>query len=152
MRKKERQRIIRRLLSTNDLETQEDFVKILSNQNIWVTQATISRDIKEMQLVKVPSPNGGYRYSLPTQKNVDTEKKLVQSIQDSFVSIDTQDKLVFMKVLPGSGPIISSLLYQLKNDDVFGTLGDDNTVLVICVSDSAAEAFKNRVNEMLKGI
>ncbi len=152
MRKKERQRIIRRLLSTNDLETQEDFVKILSNQNIWVTQATISRDIKEMQLVKVPSPNGGYRYSLPTQKNVDTEKKLVQSIQDSFVSIDTQDKLVFMKVLPGSGPIISSLLYQLKNDDVFGTLGDDNTVLVICVSDSAAEALKNRVNEMLKGI
>lgn len=152
MRKKDRQRIIRSLLSTNDLETQEDFVKVLADQNVWVTQATISRDIKEMQLVKVPSPNGGYRYSLPTQKNVDTEKKLVQSIQDSFVSIDTQDKLVFMKVLPGSGPIISSLLYQLKFDDVFGTLGDDNTVLVICVSDQAAIDFKNRVNEMLTGI
>lgn len=68
MRKKERQRLIKQLLVSNDIQRQEDFVSLLSEQGVKVTQATVSRDIKDMQLVKVPSITGGYRYSLPTQK------------------------------------------------------------------------------------
>lgn len=74
MRKKERQRLIKQLLTSNNIQRQEDFVSLLEDQGIKVTQATVSRDIKDMQLVKVPSVTGGYRYSLPTQKNIDTEK------------------------------------------------------------------------------
>ncbi|KRK69839.1 arginine repressor ArgR [Lentilactobacillus buchneri DSM 20057] len=149
MRKKERQRLIKQLLTSNNIQRQEDFVSLLDKQGIKVTQATVSRDIKDMQLVKVPSVTGGYRYSLPTQKNIDTEKKLVQSIRDSFVSVDSQDKLVFMKVLPGSGPVISSLMYQMNYSGIFGTLGDDNTVLIICKTEADAINMRNQINSML---
>ncbi len=74
MKKQERQRYIKRLLSSNEIERQEDFVSLLRAENIEVTQATISRDIKDMQLVKVPSATGGYHYSMPVQKQMDTEK------------------------------------------------------------------------------
>lgn len=149
MRKKERQRLIKQLLTSNNIQRQEDFVSLLDKQGIKVTQATVSRDIKDMQLVKVPSVTGGYRYSLPTQKNIDTEKKLVQSIRDSFVSVDSQDKLVFMKVLPGSGPVISSLMYQMNYSRIFGTLGDDNTVLIIGKTEADAINMRNQINSML---
>ncbi|GAW72506.1 arginine repressor [Lentilactobacillus parakefiri] len=149
MRKKERQRLIKQLLASNNIQRQEDFVSLLDKQGIKVTQATVSRDIKDMQLVKVPSVTGGYRYSLPTQKNIDTEKKLVQSIRDSFVSVDSQDKLVFMKVLPGSGPVISSLMYQMNYSGIFGTLGDDNTVLIIGKTEADAINMRNQINSML---
>ena len=149
MRKKERQRLIKQLLTSNNIQRQEDFVSLLDKQGIKVTQATVSRDIKDMQLVKVPSVTGGYRYSLPTQKNIDTEKKLVQTIRDSFVSVDSQDKLVFMKVLPGSGPVISSLLYQMNYSGIFGTLGDDNTVLIIGKTEEDALNIRNQINSML---
>ncbi|GAA3195237.1 arginine repressor [Lentilactobacillus kefiri] len=149
MRKKERQRLIKQLLTSNNIQRQEDFVALLDKQGIKVTQATVSRDIKDMQLVKVPSVTGGYRYSLPTRKNIDTEKKLVQTIRDSFVSVDSQDKLVFLKVLPGSGPVISSLMYQMNYSGIFGTIGDDNTVLIIGKTEEDALNVRNQINGML---
>lgn len=149
MRKKERQRLIKQLLTSNNIQRQEDFVSLLEDQGIKVTQATVSRDIKDMQLVKVPSVTGGYRYSLPTQKNIDTEKKLVQTVRDSFVSVDSLDKFVYMKLLPGSGPVISSLLYQMNYSGIFGTLGDDNTVLIICKTDADAITILDQINNML---
>lgn len=149
MRKKERQRLIKQLLVSNDIQRQEDFVSLLSEQGVKVTQATVSRDIKDMQLVKVPSITGGYRYSLPTQKNVDTEKKLIQTIRDSFVSVDSQDKFVFMKVLPGNGPVISTLLYQMNYSEIFATIGDDSTVFIVCKTDEDAADFRGRINSMV---
>lgn len=149
MRKKERQRLIKQLLTSNNIQRQEDFVALLDKQGIKVTQATVSRDIKDMQLVKVPSVTGGYRYSLPTRKNIDTEKKLVQTIRDSFVSVDSQDKLVFLKVLPGSGPVISSLMYQMNYSGIFGTIGDDDTVLIIGKTEEDALNVRNQINGML---
>ncbi|GEP22794.1 MAG: arginine repressor [Lentilactobacillus diolivorans] len=149
MRKKERQRLIKQLLTSNNIQRQEDFVSLLGDQGIRVTQATVSRDIKDMQLVKVPSVTGGYRYSLPTQKNVDTEKKLIQTIRDSFVSVASQDKMIFMKVLPGSGPVISSLLYQMNYSGIFGTIGDDSTVLIVCKTEESTADFRERIDNML---
>ena len=111
MRKKERQRLIKQLLTSNNIQRQEDFVSLLDKQGIKVTQATVSRDIKDMQLVKVPS--------------------------------------VTMKVLPGSGPVISSLMYQMNYSGIFGTLGDDNTVLIICKTEADAINMRNQINSML---
>ena len=70
MRKVDRQRLLRNLIQTHEIERQEDFVKLLQAEQIEVTQATISRDIKEMQLVKVPNTDEGYHYSLPLEKKI----------------------------------------------------------------------------------
>ncbi|WP_282803576.1 arginine repressor [Secundilactobacillus kimchicus] len=149
MKKQDRQRLIRRLLNTQDVERQEDFVRLLEEQGIHVTQATISRDIKEMQLVKVPSISGRYRYNLPVQKKLDAKKKLKRTLQDAYVSFSVQGKDTFLKVLPGNGPAVASLIDQIKYDFVFGAIGDDNTVLTICKNDAGALALKDEIEDLL---
>lgn len=149
MKKQERQRYIKRLLSSKEIERQEDFVSLLHAENIEVTQATISRDIKDMQLVKVPSATGGYHYSLPVQKKMDTEKKLKRTLKDAYVSYATQDKFVLIKVLPGNGPALASLVEAMHYEHVFGTLGDDSTVLIICKSLDATLELQQTLQRLL---
>lgn len=151
MRKAERQQYLRQLMNQYSIERQEDFVSLLDGQGIKVTQATISRDIKEMQLVKVPSIGGGYHYSLPVQKQLDTQKKLRRTLGDAVISMDIQDKLVVLHVQPGNGPALSTLISQMNYEDVFCTLGDDSTVLLICRSDSGAQQMLNLINELIEG-
>lgn len=150
VKKQDRQRLIRQLLSSQDIERQEDFVRLLEEQNIHVTQATISRDIKEMQLVKVPAASGGYRYNMPIQKTLDTKKKLKRTLQDAYVSVAVQGKDVIIKVLPGNGPATSALIDQMDFDFVFGTIGDDKTVLAICTDDDGALQLQSVINELLE--
>lgn len=149
MKKQDRQRHLKRLLNTQEIERQEDFVRLLKAEDIEVTQATISRDIKEMQLVKVPSANGGYHYSLPVQKKLDTEKKLKRTLQDAYNSYASQDKMVLIKVLPGNGPALAALFDQMHYDAVFGTLGDDDTVLIICKSVEGTIDIQQTIQRLL---
>lgn len=149
MKKQERQRYIKRLLSSNEIERQEDFVKMLRAEDIDVTQATISRDIKDMQLVKVPSATGGYHYSMPVQKQMDTEKKLKRTLKDAYVSYATQDKFVLIKVLPGNGPALATLIEAMHYDEIFGTLGDDAHVLIICKSLAMTLELQQKIQRLL---
>lgn len=149
MKKQERQRYIKRLLSSNEIERQEDFVKLLRAEDIDVTQATISRDIKDMQLVKVPSTTGGYHYSMPVQKQMDTEKKLKRTLKDAYVSYATQDKFVLIKVLPGNGPALATLIEAMHYDEIFGTLGDDAHVLIICKSLAMTLELQQKIQRLL---
>lgn len=100
MRKIDRQRIIRRILQENAIYRQEDLVAILQAKGIEVTQATISRDVKDMQLLKVPTPNGEYRYSVPPSVKTSTEKKLNRILKEAYVSSDFLRDMCVFKVLP----------------------------------------------------
>nr|SFZ88184.1 Arginine pathway regulatory protein ArgR, repressor of arg regulon [Loigolactobacillus rennini] len=139
MRKSERQRLIRQLLKAHDIQKQEEFVTLLAAAGVKVTQATVSRDIKEMQLVKVPSSNGGYRYSLPSKQRVDTKKKLQRVLADAYVSMAVQDYFIVLKALPGNAAAIATLIDQINFADVFGTIGGDDTVLIIAKTPAAAQ-------------
>lgn len=150
MKKQERQNIIRQLLSDHEIKKQEDFVALLKQEGVEVTQATVSRDMSEMQLLKVPAQGGGYRYSVPPQKTVNASRKLRQTISDSFVSMKSQTNMVFIKVIPGSGPVVANLLEQMNFPEVFGTLGDDASVLVICTNDEERENFEVKINQMVQ--
>lgn len=150
LKKQERQNIIRQLLADHEIKKQEDFVNLLKEKGVDVTQATVSRDMSEMQLLKVPAQNGGYRYSMPPQKTVNASRKLRQTISDSFVSMRSQGNFIFIKVLPGSGPIVANLLEQMAFSEVFGTLGDDSSVLVICTNEAACMYLETKINQMIQ--
>jgi transcriptional regulator of arginine metabolism len=149
MRKSERQQLIRQLLTEHDIQKQEDFVTLLAEQNVPVTQATISRDIKDMQLIKVPAPSGGYRYSLPVKKKLDTEKKLKRTLYDAYVSIAIQDYFIVLKALPGNGQAIATLVDQLNLTGLFGTIGGDDTVLMIAKSPADAQTVYEKITSLL---
>lgn len=131
MRKRERHRLITRLLNEQDVQKQEDFVGLLQERGVSVTQATISRDIKELKLVKVPAQSGGYRYNIPQETTEDVYGKLDKILKTAFVSIDRMDKFVILKTLPGNASALANLIEKQYVKELFATLNDDDNVLMI---------------------
>ena len=109
-----------------------------------VTQATISRDIKEMKLVKVPSQKGGYRYSIPQETSEDVIAKLEKILKAAFVSVDRMDKFVILRTLPGNASALANLIDKQYAKELFGTLNDDDNVLMITKTEADAETLFKR--------
>ena len=108
MNKGQRHIRIRDIIAKHEIETQDDLVDSLKNAGYNVTQATVSRDIKELHLEKVPLPNGNYKYSLPADQRLKKKKKLRRALSDAFVSIDGASHFLVMKTLPGNAHVIGS--------------------------------------------
>ncbi|WP_258089168.1 arginine repressor [Weissella fangxianensis] len=137
--KKERQLAIRELIAQKNIQRQEDLVAELNRVGWEVTQATISRDISEMQLVKVPLETGGFAYAIVAQ--TDALVRIKRIMQEPTTTIRTQDNFVMITVLPGTGPALKSALEEADFDELFGMLGDDSDVLIILNRDVQASEF-----------
>ncbi|GIM44541.1 arginine repressor [Collibacillus ludicampi] len=135
---------IRELVSTRDIETQEELVELLREAGFQVTQATISRDIKELHLVKVPTTDGRYKYALPAEPTYNPEAKLRRLLIDSFVSIDRAENLIVMKTLPGNAHAVGALIDAMDWNDILGTICGDDTILIISRSSERASDIVNR--------
>lgn len=136
---------IRDIISKYEIETQEQLVQSLKDAGVDVTQATVSRDIKEMHLIKVPTASGSYKYSLPRAHEFNIEQKLHRAMTDAFVSIDGAGHFLVLKTLPGNAQAIGSLLDNLKWEQMLGTICGDDTCLIICRD----ESYVNEVTEKL---
>ncbi len=101
MNKGQRQIRIRDIITNFEVETQDQLVDSLKAAGVDVTQATVSRDIKELHLIKVPLPDGSYKYSLPPVHKYNTEQKLHRMLTDAFVSIDGASHFIILKTLAG---------------------------------------------------
>ncbi|WP_391116025.1 transcriptional regulator AhrC/ArgR [Psychrobacillus sp. L3] len=149
MNKGQRHIRIRDIISNNEIETQDDLVDFLKNAGYNVTQATVSRDIKELHLVKVPLPSGHYKYSLPADQRFNPSQKLRRALTDAFVSIDGASHFLVMKTLPGNAHSIGSLIDYLDWTEILGTICGDDTCLILCREESDCEVVKKRLLEML---
>ncbi|RXT13796.1 transcriptional regulator ArgR [Ammoniphilus sp. CFH 90114] len=149
MNKGQRHIKIREIIVNNDIETQDELVEILRELGYNVTQATVSRDIKELHLVKVPTNDGRYKYSLPADQRFNPQQKLKRTLMDSFVSIDQADNLLVMKTMPGNAHAIGALIDNLDWQDILGTICGDDTILIICRNMAAADESTKRFLDML---
>ncbi|HEI9249632.1 TPA: transcriptional regulator ArgR [Staphylococcus aureus] len=140
---------IREIISNEQIETQDELVKRLNDYDLNVTQATVSRDIKELQLIKVPIPSGQYVYSLPNDRKFHPLEKLGRYLMDSFVNIDGTDNLLVLKTLPGNAQSIGAILDQINWEEVLGTICGDDTCLSICRSKEASDEIKSRIFNLL---
>lgn len=93
---------IRELITNSEIETQDELVDELKSLGYNVTQATVSRDIKDLHLVKVTSSNGRYKYSLPADQRFNPFDKLKRLIRDAFVKIESTSHFIVLKTLPGN--------------------------------------------------
>lgn len=140
---------IREIISNKEIETQEELVEELKNAGYNVTQATVSRDIKELQLVKVPTKIGTYKYSLPADFRYNPSQKLKRMLQECFVGIDYSENIVVMKTLPGNAHAIGVLLDQLDWEELVGTIAGDDTIMIVIRSKEKAPEIVERFLEML---
>lgn len=141
---------IREIVSRQEIETQEELVDALREAGFAVTQATISRDIKEMHLIKTPTPQGTYKYSLPTEpSSFNPDVKLHRLLNDVFVAIDFAENLVVMRTLPGNAHAVAALFDTLDWAEVLGTVAGDDTILLITRSKAFAEVVVERIKGLL---
>ncbi|RLQ98336.1 transcriptional regulator AhrC/ArgR [Falsibacillus albus] len=149
MNKGQRHIKIREIIAHYEIETQDDLVDHLKNLGFNVTQATVSRDIKELHLVKVPLMDGRYKYSLPADQRFNPLQKLKRTLTDAFITIDSAGHLLVMKTLPGNANAIGALLDNLDWEEILGTICGDDTCLIICKTEKDTEIISQRLLDML---
>jgi transcriptional regulator of arginine metabolism len=139
---------IRELVTQNEIETQEELVDMLCKLGFHVTQATVSRDIKELHLVKVPTEDGRYKYSLPAEPRYNPEVKLKRLLIDAFISVDRAGNLIVLRMLPGNAQAAGAL-FDATDWEIMGTIAGDDTILLICKTDAIAERLMDRILGLL---
>ncbi|RSK27787.1 transcriptional regulator ArgR [Bacillus sp. HMF5848] len=149
MNKGQRHIKIKEMIHNNDIETQDELVDLLKEAGFNVTQATVSRDIKELHLVKVPTMDGRYKYSLPSDQKFNPLQKLKRALMDAFIRIDSAGHLLVMKTLPGNANAIGALIDSLDWDEILGTICGDDTILIICREQKQTDMISKRFLDMI---
>ncbi len=149
MKKTQRLIKMREIISTYVIETQDELVRKFNELGYPVTQATISRDIKELQLVKVPTDKGTYKYSLPIKPTGNPSEKLSRALADNLVTIDQANYFIVLKTLPGNAQSVGALIDQLDWQEMMGSICGDDTCLIICRSEDDREQVYRRFMGML---
>ncbi|MBO8159185.1 arginine repressor [Thermosyntropha sp.] len=135
------------IISNQRIATQEELCEALKRNGFDVTQATVSRDIKELQLIKIPDEHG-YRYAMPASTPVrSSQERMKRAFADSVIAIDYSGNIVVIKTLPGAAQSIASLIDTYDNPLILGTVGGDDTIFVAVKPEKAAakiaEEFKS---------
>lgn len=147
--KSKRQNKILDLIENNEVETQEELVTLLNKADYKVTQATISRDIKELHLIKVQSSSGAYKYAVNKKSKANDMDIMMRIFKDTVMSVDSAGNLVVIKTLSGSANAAAEVVDSLHYSGVMGTLAGDNTIFVATVSEQAAEEIAERFVKMV---
>ncbi|HWS29854.1 MAG TPA: arginine repressor [Clostridia bacterium] len=148
--KSARHALILELIDKYDIETQDDLALRLREQGVSVTQATVSRDIKELRLIKVLSDNGAYKYATVGKAESGLKNKFRQIFAQAVVSITLAGNLVIIKTLSGTASAASEAIDSFKWDEIAGTLAGDNTIFVAVKDIKAAPDLIKRFHSMLK--
>lgn len=147
MKKQERHQLIRNLVETKNIETQEELANALKESGIRVTQATVSRDIKELMLVKVSDMRGGYRYAFPKERNyLMSSDQLERLVRNSVISVRSGGNLVVLHTLPGTAQGVAFAIDSMKWVGVMGTVAGDDTIFVAVENDATAADFTKYFN------
>ena len=129
--KSTRQAAILNLIDKHDIRTQKDLAERLKVQGFTVTQETVSRDIKEMRLLKVLSGMGEYKYATADQAEHSVSDRFVRMFVDSVISIQSAGNIIVIKTLSGSANVAGEAIDSMRWPEILGTLSGDNTIFVI---------------------
>ena len=146
-----RQSEILDIVRSKDIDTQEQLLEELKARGFTTTQATISRDIKELRLVKELTGSGGYRYALSERKTASTSVPRLRNIfKEGVVSVDVAQNIVVVRTMPGLASAACSALDNMEIEGVVGTLAGDDTGILIMRDNSLAQQFSSEVHKLLK--
>ena len=149
--KNNRQEKILAIIEAEPIETQEQLLSKLQEQGIESTQATISRDIKQLHLIKEPVGSGRYRYAVSAQKiKLNFAGRLQVILRESILGADRAQNLVVVKMMPGLGPAAGSAFDGMEIPAIVGTVSGDDTVLVVLRDEQSAAEFCTELTAMIK--
>ena len=138
------------IISRMEIETQEELCAELNKLNYVVTQATISRDIKDLQLFKVAGTVKKYRYAYISNVEAEISPKMKSLFRDCVVCIKCAQNIVVIKTLTGNGANAGTVVDKLNYEEVVGSVAGDDTVLVVCTDNESAKVVVEKISEFIE--
>ena len=148
--KRIRQEKMLELISKFEIETQDELIERLRECGFEVTQATISRDIRELKISKMTTGKGTYRYVLPKQNTMVPNMKFNSALIDALISIDYACNIIVLKTHAGLANALAVGIDAMHLEDILGCVAGDDTILMVSRSEEAAHRIANRIREMVK--
>ncbi len=137
------------IISNNSVDTQEELLNLLKKEGFSVTQATVSRDIKELRLLKTLSSDGKYHYTSASKNAFDIKSNFQSLFKNSVTSVDFAENLIVIKTLSGMAQAICTSLDNMEFENVLGTIAGDDTIFMACKSLSSATGLVSELKKLL---
>jgi transcriptional regulator of arginine metabolism len=148
--KRERQALILELVQARPISSQEELRRLLAGRGLEVTQATLSRDLRDLGLARVTTEDG-IRYVIPETFADDSRPALGATLTQFFASVDGVGELIVLRTLPGGAQPVAEAIDAEAWPDILGTIGGENTILIVCRSESARVEVMRRMRQIAGG-
>ena len=148
--KSQRQQRILELISRYEIETQEDMMSRLLTEGFKVTQATVSRDLKELKLTKTLTARGTYRYAVNTARQHTGSVKLNNAMVDSIIQVDYSLNNVVIKTYPGLANAVASGVDALNMHSILGCVAGDDTIIIITRDEESSAELSQTLTDLMK--
>ncbi|MBQ7360587.1 MAG: arginine repressor [Lachnospiraceae bacterium] len=149
--KKNRHGKVIEIIEKYEVETQEELANYLKEAGYQVTQATVSRDIRELKLTKVPTGKGKQKYVVLKQEDTHLGDKYIRVLQDGFISMDKAQNLLVIRTVAGMAMAVAAAIDALKFKEVVGTIAGDDTIMVANRTVEDTENLMEKINELIAG-
>lgn len=147
--KSKRHTKILEIISSREIETQEELAEELKKEGFDVTQATVSRDIKNLKLIKMQSSKGTSKYVVSTGEQKNIIDRLSNILANTVLSAENVDKMVVIKTITGSAPITAEAIDNLESADIAGTVAGDNTIFILVRTLEGAEELVAKIRKRM---
>lgn len=148
--KNSRQEKILELISKYEIETQDDMIARLRADGYTATQATISRDMRDLKLTKVLTARGSYKYVVNQARNHSNTAKLNNAVVDSIVSVNYSGNNIVLKTFPGLAQAVASGVDALHIHNILGCVAGDDTIIIVTSDEEASRDISNKIKELMK--
>lgn len=143
--KKTRQNAILSLIRDNVIETQEELIEKLAEKGYIVTQSTISRDIKELKLIKTASDDGRYKYATESRLSDESESKYLNILKETVRSVNYANNLLVVKTFSGMANAAAAAIDFLFSHEILGSIAGDDTIIAVADSNEDAEILYSKI-------
>ena len=147
--KTKRQRKIIELISKHNIETQEELASFLEEEGFYVTQATVSRDIRELNLTKISAAGGGQKYIVPSSTTIDINNKYLRVINDGIVKIDSAENILVIKTVAGMAMAVGAAVDALNVKEILGCIAGDDTIMCVIKTKEDTPKVKSYLEDMI---
>ena len=148
--KRIRQEKMLELISKYEIDTQDELIDRLRENGFEVTQATVSRDIRELKISKMTTGKGTYRYVLPKQAAPSTGMKFNTALIDSLISVDYACNIVVLKTMPGLANAVAVGIDAMNLEQILGCVAGDDTIIIVSRGEDVAKGIADRFGDMIR--
>lgn len=148
--KTKRQTKILELIQKHDIETQEELSAYLTKDGYQVTQATVSRDIRELKLTKIAMDNGRQRYAVLSDADTGMAERLVRVLREGFVSMDYAGNILVIKTVSGMASAVGAAVDAIKLSEIIGSIAGDDTLMCVIRTEEDAVNIMNKLRKLVE--